>query len=348
MRRSRAATFRAILLPALLAMAAWPPLALGQEENPGPASVSAEVDRTEITIGDRIHYRLTIEYDNGVEIQKPGWGEGLEGFQILDFDQGERQKIGDRWKIEDTYILSTFTPEDYVIPPLAVPVVLPSGATQVLETQPISVSVASVLPEDEETLQLKDLKGPVAVPSGILTERVVIAALAALGILLLLYLVWRYKHREIPLESKAPPLPEHEQAFSRLEALRNRLIGWEEFPSQEDCKWFGFELSETVREYLERRYGFIALEMTTYEIRSYLAARDLETAEGSSRSVKDSILRLLEETDLLKFAKMTRPKGTLSDLLGEAQEVVRTTYRRIGEESGRGRSSERTGREEAA
>ena len=47
------------------------------QEEPS-ASVEVEVDRSEITIGDRIKYRMKIEYDPGVEIQKPGWGEGLE------------------------------------------------------------------------------------------------------------------------------------------------------------------------------------------------------------------------------------------------------------------------------
>ena len=306
--------------------------ALSYAQDLPPASVEAKVDKTEITIGDHVQYTLTIEYDEGVEVQTPTWGQGLEGFQILDFDKGEPEKAGQRWKAVDTYTLSTFTPEEYVIAPLRVPVKLPSGATQVLETQPIAVKVASVLPDDDKALDLRDIKAPVPVYSGILTGRVVMAILVALAILAFLYALWRRRRRgELP-DAVVPPRPEHEAALERLEALERTIGGWDPEPGQVHCKEFGLELSETLREYLERRYGFIALEMTTDEIRrilpTILQTTTYHPAGEKGSGVCDRALRILEDTDLMKFAKTVFSRDDLLDQVRTCREVVEATWRR--------------------
>ncbi len=305
-----------------------PPLAA---EDLPPASVEAQVDRTEITIGDPIHYRLEIDYANGVEIKKPAWNEGLENFQILDFERGEPTKTGERWKVVDDYTLSTFTPEDYVIPPIRVPVQLPSGATEVLETQPIEIKVKSILPEDESALELKDIKGTVPVFSGVLTGRVIGAAFAALAIAGLLYALWRRRRRGAGPIPMVPPRPEHEVALERIAALRASLADLDHSPDQGDCKEFGLELSAVLREYLEHRFSVPALEATTDEIREMLPTLFLPppppARDPERRGCEARILTLLEETDLLKFAKWTLPLERLLHLLDLAEAVIESTRR---------------------
>jgi hypothetical protein len=294
-----------------------------------PVSVEASVDRTEITIGDQIRYQLTIEGAKGVEFQKPGWGEGLQGFQILDFEQGQKEQTGDRWKVTDTYILSTFTPEDYIIPPISVPVTLPTGATEVLQTQPINIKVASVLPESEEALDIRDIKDPVPVFSGILTGRILAIAGGVLLFLLLAYWLWRRSRRGADPVRLAPPRPEDEVALEKLANLRELVGGWGPSPDQVQCKQFGLELSEILRAYLENRYGFIALEMTTHEISQILPAI-LRTAlhrtpvfEGENPL--QLAVRTLEETDLLKFAKFKFPLEKLLSLIADCERLIEVT-----------------------
>jgi hypothetical protein len=298
-------------------------------EDAPPASVEAEVDLAEITIGDQIHYKLTVDYANGVEIKKPDWGQGLEGFQILDFERGEPEKAGDRWKMVDTYTLSTFTPEDYTIPPLKVPITLPTGATQELTTQPIAIKVKSILPEDEKEFELRDLKSPIPVYSGILTGRVIAVAAGVLILLALVYGIWRWRHRSSsgPI-TVVPPKPEDEVALGRLSALKAMLDSLGEEPSQETCHAFGLELSEALREYLERRYAFGALEMTTGEIRAELPGRITRSQpfmQPKGPSMCGPIIEVLDHTDLLKFAKAVLSKTSLSDLLDRTISIVEAT-----------------------
>jgi len=300
-------------------------------EDAPPASVEAEVDRTEITIGDQIHYTLTVDYANGVEVKKPEWGQGLEGFQILDFHRGEPQKTGERWKIVDTYTLSTFTPEDYTIPPLMIPITLPTGATQELTTQPIAIKVKSILPEDEKEFELRDLKAPVPVYSGILTERVIAVVVGVLLLLALAYGIWKWRHRPPALSlPSAPQHPEDVVALERLAALKAMLESLNDDPPQETCRAFGLELSEALREYLERRYSFGALEMTTGEIQAELPgmiARSQPFMQPKGPDLSGPAIEVLEKTDLLKFAKAVLPKPGLCQLVDTSIAIVEGTRR---------------------
>lgn len=301
-------------------------LAPAHSQSDPTASVEVEVDRSEITIGDRIEYRIHITYDPGVEIQKPGWGQGLETFQILDFQRGTPEKVGERWETTDVYTLSTFTPEDYILPPVQVPVRLPSGATQVLETQPIAVKVSSVLPDDETVFEIKDIRNPVAVYSGVDWMRLAVIG----GVLLLVaaaaLLYWRLKKRPLVQTILPPPRPEHELAFERLRALRDRVEGWGPTPDAPLCREYGLELSETLREYLEKRLDILALEMTTEQLADHFKHSPLDRKKGEG-SLDEILLGVLHWTDILKFAKGTDTRENLLSRITEAERLIDGTKR---------------------
>ncbi|KXK33451.1 MAG: hypothetical protein UZ16_OP3001002312 [Candidatus Hinthialibacteria bacterium OLB16] len=307
------------------------PILIAGAEEPPPASVEVAVDRSEITIGDQVHYSLTIDYANGVEIEKPEWGAGLQGFQILDFERNEPQKVGDHWRIVDTYTLSTFTPEDYTIPPINIPVKLPSGATQELTTAPIQIKVASILPENEEDLVLKDIKPPEPVYSGVLTGRVagVIIGLLALAAAIYLFLRWK-KRRHTISDIIEEILPEDEIALEAIERLRRSLEKSADEPDQLSCRQFGLALSEIMRAYLEKRFRFSALEMTTDEIIHFFSSANLPDNSSSGaviREIRQSIGEMLEDLDLLKFAKETRSRASLMNFLDASAMIIQQTRR---------------------
>ena len=63
--------------------------------------VGVEVDKSVITIGDRINYKLTIENDKTLRIEQPGPGANLGQFEIKDYlilDPVEKDNI-----IKNTY-----------------------------------------------------------------------------------------------------------------------------------------------------------------------------------------------------------------------------------------------------
>src|SRR5690606_34909385 len=88
--------------------------------------------------------------------------------------------------------------------------------------------------------------------------------------------------------------------------------------------WY-FRMSEIVREYLERRFGFAAPEMTSDEIRARLA--DLPIATEARLSLDD----FLSETDLVKFADFSPSDAAVASLMPAARGLIELT--RVREEA---------------
>jgi hypothetical protein len=106
------------------------------------------------------------------------------------------------------------------------------------------------------------------------------------------WLIRRWLERRPKVEAPwVDPRPAHVialEALGKLEAER--------LPEQGLIKEFYFRLSEIVRQYLERRYGFAAPEMTSDEIRNAIAGLALH------QHARIAIEDFLFETDLVKFA----------------------------------------------
>ncbi|MCK6575495.1 hypothetical protein L6V77_30940 [Myxococcota bacterium] len=136
------------------------------------------------------------------------------------------------------------------------------------------------------------------------------------------------------------PRPAHVIALAALDALQA-----ESLPEQGRMKEFYFRLSEIVRAYLEKRYAFAALEMTSDEIRARyralrrgviegeLGARGLSAPELAllipERLGQDAALIAVEdflaETDWVKFADFAPSESAADTALRAARGIVALT-----------------------
>jgi hypothetical protein len=126
------------------------------------------------------------------------------------------------------------------------------------------------------------------------TWRLLYALAGLAGALALGYLLYRYAKRPravkgAPIEA---PKPLHTRTLAALDALRT-----EGLPAQGRVKEFHFRLSEILRGYLGERYGFEALESTSWELLNSL--RGLHTPGLPA----EEFARFTFESDLVKFAK---------------------------------------------
>src|SRR5947209_2979252 len=155
---------------------------------------------------------------------------------------------------------------------------------------------------------LRDIKPPVAIPSGWAWLGWVAIALivAAFG-----YLAWRYwkeKSQQVPV---VPLVPAHVRAKQKLaEALA--LLG--------QPKEFCILVSDTIRWYLEERFDFHAPERTTEEFLNELRDTSLLTPDQ-----KDSLVEFLNRCDLVKFARYEPGEPELRELHASAVRLVEET-----------------------
>lgn len=110
------------------------------------------------------------------------------------------------------------------------------------------------------------------------------------------------------------PRPAHVIALEALDRLER-----DELPAKGEVKVYYVRLSEIVRAYLERRYRFPALEMTSDEIRARI---DALTLGGDARVGIDDFLA---ETDLVKFADFDPGDAATDTVMKLARGLVALT-----------------------
>ncbi len=267
-----------------------PPVA---REPKAPVEASASVDRAVATTGDVLTFRVTVDHDPAYAVEIPEAGARIQGFRIVDVEREEPVERAGRIVREHVYRLRADLVGSYILPSISVryrPADAAEGAVAgAVETSEIFVEVESVLPADGSAEDIRELKPlrPLEARRSWWIAAIAVGALAALAVA-----VWLYRRRRAT--AHAPPLePPHEVAFRALDALRGT-----DFGDPAAVRRFYFRVSETIRVYVEGRFGLNATDLTTEEILERLPAVDgLDQREGTL------IAGFLEHTDRVKFAE---------------------------------------------
>src|SRR5512138_714655 len=79
--------------------------------------IKTSVDKAEVYIGDLITYKVTITHDSSITLVPPPLGANLGAFDVKDYQADIETKLdGGRVQNQTTFVLSTFTTGDYIIP----------------------------------------------------------------------------------------------------------------------------------------------------------------------------------------------------------------------------------------
>jgi hypothetical protein len=270
-------------------------LGLGvSQENRPLIEVNSAVDTSQITIGDRITYTLSINHVDTMRVEKPGEGVNLGQFEIKDYKIYDPVREEGRIEEKFEYVISVFDTGTFVIPPFPV-AYFPTdslGEYKLIEASSITIFVESVIQDEER--QLRDVKPPIDIPFNYFVLFTVIASVILIGAMA--YIGYRlYKKRKETgylLRPPEPPQPAHEMALKALEELiKKDLI------SKGLIKEFYSEISEIIRRYIEGRFFIPALEETSGEILRELKNQDID------EDIQNRVQEILELSDLVKFAK---------------------------------------------
>ena len=130
------------------------------------------------------------------------------------------------------------------------------------------------------------------------------------------YLVTR-KKPTITEEEGIAVLAPFEEAIEKLQELDTKLL-WQ----NNEIKKYYSELTEIVRAYIEKELKIPALEITTHELVAILSDfNKAKTIDASKETIK-KLNALLQEADLVKFAKSTPLSHEIEEDRRDAEEVL--------------------------
>jgi hypothetical protein len=282
------------------------------------ANISSQLQPETATIGDPLELVVRIEGANNRPVQSV-IVDG-DGFELLDIDSSTYSQdniLRFHYAVYDT--------GSYQSPELSF--VIGQGANaETLSTESHQVRIYSVLPDTASAIRANK---PNREPKFSLLDEVIEKGKWTLPLLLLagaIYGVWWWIKRrkkaagglqEIPKII----LPAHQIAVTELIALRDK-----KYPERGMLKEFYSEFSGIIRRYVENRYGFPALEMTTYELEY-----KFDAPEFPSLLIR-RLLPALRESDLVKFAKYIPDPASCKQQLELGFEVVDATRERQEEQ----------------
>ncbi|MCB9058404.1 MAG: hypothetical protein H6627_07545 [Calditrichae bacterium] len=278
--------------------------------------VQSMVDTSEIFIGDRITYSIVIKRDENLRIEKPGEGLNLGMFEIKEYNFSDPLKKDGIITERFDFKISVFDTGSYTIPPFPIAYFPEDSSRQykIIKADPIEIHVKSLL-SGEDAPELKDIKPPIDLPFDYVFLYSMIAVLLLLALAVYLgYRAYKQKQQKGYIFSPPPkPRPAHEIALAELQKLfKSDLLEKNEF------KHFYIRLSEILRTYIEGRYFVSAMEETTYEIL-------LDLAKHLDDSHRVIIKEILQEADLVKFAKHIPDKGYTETLKDKSWQFVNET-----------------------
>ena len=274
--------------------------------------IKSSVDMAEAYIGDLITYQITIICDSTIQLVPPPIGANLGAFDVKDYQADVETKLKDgRTQSQTTFVLSTFTTGDYLIPPLPIMFLMPDSTRKVMLAEGIPIKIKSLLTNANDSTDIRPLKGPYEFKRSYLAYYIW-GGIALVVLAIALYL-WRRWRRKKTIEEPVDLRPAWEIAFEKLAVLREKKL-----VEEGKHKEFYLELTEIIREYLGRMYDLTALDMTTTEFLELLS--ELTLPDG----LFDRTAKFLHHADLVKFAKYVPDVVRSQQEYQVAHEIVET------------------------
>ena len=246
------------------------------------ASVKAVINPIEMMIGEQAQVMLTVDADEGAKIEWPQLKARqmvVPGVEVINTQHPT-------WNTMQI-ILTSFDGNLYPLPPFAVKV---NGKE--VKTEELALKVVEV---EVDTTQMNAFFGPKDVQDSPFqwSDWSLLFWLSVLLLLLLALGYWLY----LRLRDNKPIITHikivrrllpHQKAMKEIEQIKaDKMV------SSEDQKEYYTKLTETLRKYIEERYGFSAMEMTSSE---------RLMSQGDQQSL-DELRQLFSTADLVKFAK---------------------------------------------
>ena len=255
--------------------------------------VEARIDSIQMLIGQQVHVTVTVTVPSSAKVVFPTYKSReplVDGVEVLKVGEEQKTEMDNGQQWSRVYTLTSFDGKLYYLPPFKVKV---DGK----EYQSKSLAL-KVMEVDVDTTKMNQFFGPKDVQDNpfLWSDWSLVFWLSVLLLLLLgaaAYLYIRLRDNKPLIKSfkLVKRLLPHQKAMKEIEQIKaDKMV------SSENQKEYYTKLTDTLRRYIEERYKFSAMEMTSSEIIERL------TRDGDQKSL-DELRQLFMTADLVKVAK---------------------------------------------
>ena len=288
--------------------------------------------RDSILIGDQLEYGFRLE---GVEPDVLLGYPALEESSLeLIEDWTERRSPSKAGKglvdIEASIRIAAFDEGTYNLPPIVIEKRTSAGQVDTMFFDPMEFEVKT-LPLDMDTFERHPMKDLIQTPFNWDEFVYTVKEFWAIGLSLLPWLllgkwviiliilgicIWLIKEGKGTEAVVTPSEPAHIVALRKLDAFRSNAM-W--VPEKQKVFYTG--VTDALREYIFRRYGVSAMEMTTAELFNVV-----NHVEGFPADQIGELKDLFETADFVKFAKYVASDEDNASAVPKAVRFVTQTY----------------------
>lgn len=282
----------------------------------GPLTVVVSADKREMTAAEKLAFSIQAGHPEDIEPTFPDPGDNLGDFKVIKFNDSA-PKLADNRTIETRrdYTLEPFLPGTYEIP--ALDIIFTSNqdnSEETITTEPLTITVKSLLPEDMESIEIRDISGPLGLPRGFGRVIVIVSILALTALLGVCFWLLARRRSAARFEETKKISP-HALAEMELRKLNeDRLV------EKGMIKEFYYRISGILRRYIENRFGLKAPEQTTEEFLETLAWSD-----ALRRQHKLLLKEFLNGCDMVKFAEHRPDRDDIQKTFDSCNEFITAT-----------------------
>ncbi len=278
-------------------------------------SVETRLSPDPSSIGDLLTYEVIAAYPRGVTVNLPSVLT-LDPLYVVNVRESEPEPTGEGLRKVFTIELQQFAVGAAEVPTFDLTWVDAEGGVQTVAVPAHAFTVDALLANEVDPKRRgEDPPISLEYPNE-LAETIAYAAigtlfLAGVGIM---FFRWLWPDKKEVLGP--PPLPPHEQAYRALAELEGG-----ELLQRKQYEDFYVQLTEIAKGYLQERFGVLALDRTTEELRVVLERDAERIAPLSAREV----IAFLETSDLFKFAGFEPREDEPLEAVAKVREMVDRT-----------------------
>ena len=257
-------------------------------------SVEAEIDSIQIFVGQQAHVTLSATAKENAKVEFPQFKPTqyvTPGVEVLDCKELEKKEQDNGFVTRRVaYTMTSFDDTLYYLPPMEVKIDGKPYQSKSLALKVLTIEVDTL--HAEQFFGPKDVQdNPFQWSDWSLPFWLSVLMLVLLAVGYYLYLRLRDNKPIISHIRIVKRLLPHQKAMKEIEQIKaDKMV------TSENSKEYYTKLTDTLRKYIEERYCFSAMEMTSSEIIERLTS-------AQDQKALDELRQLFTTADLVKFAK---------------------------------------------